>query len=451
MKLPIFQIVIACLLLSAGAAAQNKGKIAVQAVEKYEQLSYSEAIELYKQGDADAETIEHLANSYRLSGDSWNAARWYALLMKENTRPINYLYYAQALQRNADYEKARTYFLKYNQAVGYSLNPDKRAQQQLKAIDHLRSFQLTADVELRNEWNINSEKLDFSPVFYKNGIVFVSNRSIGKAEKDAWTGDNYTSLYFVPAGEFGAVGDSEPFSFGTATAEFHDGPLSFNPSGELAFLTKNKEVKGKKRAGKQEWNLKIFTTSRSGEGWTAPLLVDLGCEISNDAHPALSPDGMQLFFASDRPGGYGGMDLYVARFRGGRWSYPINLGPEINTAGNEVFPFITKEGTLLFASDGWGGLGGLDLFFAEKTGEMAFGQAANLGAPFNSPQDDFGLILTPSGKEGYFASSREGGRGKDDIYHFSAQVPILWSENLIHLFDLQGNADNFFSKQPGEN
>lgn len=446
MKFPFYQIVIACLLLSFSTTAQEKEKIAIRAQEKYEQLGFREAVELYQQGDNSPENIERIANSYRLMGDSWNAARWYALLMKDNTSPINFLYYAQALQSNGEYEKAKEFYLKYNQATGYSLNPDKRGQIQAEAIERLESFHGTTDVQIKNEWIVNSENHDFSPAFYKNGIVFVTNRPSAKTEKDAWTGDNYTSLYFVPVDELGQVGVPELFSF-SPTAGFHDGPVSFNPKGELAFLTKNQELRGKKRSGKREWNLKIHTSARSGEGWSAPVPVDLADETSNDAHPALSPDGMLLYFSSDRPGGYGGMDLYAARFKGGKWGHPVNLGPAVNTAGNEVFPFVTAEGTLIFASDGWGGLGGLDIFFAEKSGEMAFRDAINLGTPFNSSQDDFGLILTPSGKTGYFSSGRDGGRGKDDIYRFSAQSPILFGKNLTQAPDLQGNVHFFLPGQ----
>jgi len=136
-------------------------------------------------------------------------------------------------------------------------------------------------------------------------------------------------------------------------------------------------------------------------------------------HPALSADERKLFFASNQPGGYGGMDLYVSEWNNGRWSRPINLGPEINTSQNEAFPFFHESGTLFFASDGHPGLGGLDLFMIDMSGRQ-WGPVLNLGEPFNSPQDDLGLVLQADGKRGYLSSNRSGGFGQDDIYMFYA-------------------------------
>ena len=435
MKFHYFQVLIACLLLSQVGLGQGKDKAAIKAREKYDQLGYNEAIELYQQGEPGLEAKQHIANSYRLKGDSWNAARWYAQVVAESTDPLDYLHYAQALQSNGDYEKAKAFFLKYNQSTGYSRSADKRGQWQAEAIGQLDSYMSTTDVQVRNERSINSEKLDFSPAFFKDGIVFVSNRS-GSPEKDAWTGDGFSSLFFVQVSSYGQPGVPVSFALG-ADARFHDGPVTFNPNGELAFLTQNREMPGKKRSARRQWNLKIYTTARSGEGWTEPMLVDLADELSNDAHPALSPDGMKLYFSSDRPGGYGGMDIYVTAFKGGTWGHPVNLGSDINTSGNETFPFIAANGTLYFASDGWGGLGGMDIFSAEKMEGIVFDKARNLGAPFNSPKDDFGLILAPSGKEGYFTSSREGGQGKDDIYRFSSPSPLSYQEEMIQMPDFQ--------------
>ncbi len=438
MKLP-YQIVIPCLLMALAAGAQDKSKVTVRTQDKSDHLNYSKAIELYQQGDSSFENIEYIANSYRLNGDSWNAARWYALLIDDNTRPINYLYYAQALQSNGELEKAKIYYLKYNQMMGYSLNPDRRGLYQVEAIENSEEFSSLADVNVKNEWIINSEKLDFSPSFYKNGIVFVTNRSTDKSQKDAWTGDDFTSLYFVSVDETGQVGVPEAFNF-SANASFHNGPVSFSPDGEIAFFTKSMAPKGKKRLQNQEWSLKIFSTQRLNMNWSEPAPVNLANESSNDVHPALSPDGMSLYFASDRPGGFGGMDLYVVKFRGGKWGHPINLGSTINTPGNEVFPFVCADDALVFASDGWGGLGGLDIFYALNSGDGSFENAENLGRPFNSPQDDFGLILSPSGKDGYFSSGREGGRGKDDIYRFTTQAPIIFKKNIPQP-DMQGNVN----------
>ena len=272
---------------------------------------------------------------------------------------------------------------------------------------------------------INSPKLDFSPVYFQNGVVFVSNRmpegamKKGLNDKDLWTGDDYNTHYFALEKADGNLAQPELFSLGL-DGKFHEGPLTFSKSGDQVFFTRNISKKKKNK----EFNLKIYTAFNYGSAFENPKLIDFGDATSNDAHPALSPSGQKIYFASDRAGGYGGMDIWVSTFSGGEWMSPENLGPKINTAGNEVFPFIYEDGTLYFASDGWGGLGGLDIFFSEPINENnQWKDAVNLGKPFNSSKDDFSYILNPLGTEGYFTSARGGGSGLDDIYKFKLPKP----------------------------
>src|SRR5690606_30884883 len=136
-------------------------------------------------------------------------------------------------------------------------------------------------------------------------------------------------------------------------------------------------------------------------------------------HPSLSPDGMKLFFSSNMPGGYGGRDIYMSEKQGDTWSKPVNLGPEINSEKDEAFPFFHESGVLFFASEGHSGYGGLDLFMLDLS-TRTWGKVINLGKPFNTPQDDFGMIVNTEGTSGYFSSNRDGGMGKDDIYFFDA-------------------------------
>ena len=136
-------------------------------------------------------------------------------------------------------------------------------------------------------------------------------------------------------------------------------------------------------------------------------------------HPSLNYDGSRLFFTSNMPGGYGKMDIYFVDWDGTKWSDPINLGPEVNTSGNEVFPYIHDNGALFFSSTGLRGLGGLDVYMIDLSGSE-WGKVINLGQPFNSKYDDFGLILDKESTRGFFSSNRNGGSGKDDIYAFEA-------------------------------
>lgn len=410
-------------ILPAGFAQKPKADRA------YEQMSYHKAIEMYQADELDLESMRRIANSYRLNHDTQNAEKWYAQVIEASDEPLDLLHYAQVLQSNGNIDLARKYFLKYDQVS----SPDTRGENHVQAIDRSLELAYPNQVEVINETTVNSEFLDFSPTFYKNGIVFASNRpDPHESGTDQWTGDGFAGLYFAEQNTDGSLQSPVEFSKGALATNFHEGPLTFTKNGDQCFFTRN----GSKRSGKKsERRLSIFFAERKEGVWIAAEPVDLG-QRANDAHPSLSANGQELYFASDRPGGYGGMDIYVTVFSGGKWGLPINLGPNVNTAGNEVFPFIFQDGTLYFASDGWGGLGGLDIFFCKNIDGIEMENATNLGAPFNSSMDDFGFVLAPSGQMGYFTSARSGGIGKDDIFRFSSFSLPTNLESTKYLTDI---------------
>jgi outer membrane protein OmpA-like peptidoglycan-associated protein len=433
MKLLNF-IVFLLLLPTLFTYAQNGETVKTansKADKLYQKLGYKEAIELYKQGKLDMASMEHIANGYRLNHDTQNAEKWYAQIVLSSENPVNFLYYAQTCQSNGNLNKAKEFYLKYDKMMGVN---DKRGSRLAAAIDRMIELKNPDEVVVTNVSAINSGKLDFSPAFYENGIVFVSTREPDgelkklTSTKDLWTGDDFAALYFAKSKADGNLDKPENFSTSLST-RFHEGPLAFSKSGDQVFFTRN-NVKNnawtllKQLAkGRDELKLKIYSAEKSGDDWESPKRLELDDVKANDAHPSLSADGQKLYFSSDREGGFGGMDLYVATFSNGEWSSPINLGASVNTPGNELFPFIFDDGTLYFSSDGWGGLGGLDIFYADKIDDQSWGEAVNLGAPFNSNKDDFGYILDVLGTEGYFTSAREGGAGKDDIYRFNLPKP----------------------------
>lgn len=408
-------ITIVCgLILFAGPAMFAQKDAADKA---YENLGFKEAIELYRDGKLDLKSMQRMADGYRLNHDTQNAEKWYAQVVNDSDDPMNLLYYAQALHSNGKLEEAKTHYLKYDRAMGGS---DQRGQNLANAIDRIASFDDNEKIQIELAKSINSPKLDFSPVYFQDGVVFVSNRSESKTNngKDLWTGDDFNTHYFAEEKKDGSLEEPAIFSL-QLDGKFHEGPLTFSKSGEEVYFTRNIAKKNKNK----EYNLQIFTARQKGDEFGSVEKLDFGDGQSNDAHPALSPDGQTLYFASDREGGYGGMDIYQSVFSGGKWSTPVNLGSKINTPGNEVFPFIYDDGTLYFASDGWGGLGGLDVFYAEKMADKSWGRPENIGTPINSSKDDFSYILNSLGTEGYFTSAREGGAGKDDIYHFTLSEP----------------------------
>jgi len=388
----------------------------------YDNLAYKEVIKLYESKDQlNLEEMERVANGYRLNHDTENAALWFGEVIKESDNPLNVLYYAQALQSNGDYQNAKKYFLQYNKLLGAGA-VDRRGVYLAAAIDRMNDWKDEQDIVLKEETAINSESLDFSPVFYQDGIVFVSSRKGKNKRKYNWTGAYFMNLYYAAANKDGELKSVESFSK-MINSEYHEGPVAFNKNFDRIFFTRNDHLKGKLKKNKEGVvKLGIFTAVRNGDSWTEPRSIDFNTTEYEECHPALTADGKYLYFASDREGGEGGMDLYVSEFIAGKWGDPINLGPNVNTPGNDVFPFIHDDGTLYFASDGWGGLGGLDIFKTKKEENHQWTPATNMGQPYNSRKDDFGFVLNVLGTEGYLNSSRKGGKGKDDIYSFKRNV-----------------------------
>jgi outer membrane protein OmpA-like peptidoglycan-associated protein len=264
---------------------------------------------------------------------------------------------------------------------------------------------------------INSPDADYSPVYLDGELYFTSSRYGGKVYKA--TGESFTNLYKVKTQ--GARVDSTTIqSLGDDinSPNTNDGCITFSPDGQTMVFAKGNS--GRKK-GAEDVDLYISRYRRGG--WSKPELMRVNDPKAWDSTPTFSRDGRTLFFSSNRRGSIGGTDLYAAtKNRRGRWSNVRNLGPKINTLGNEMFPYQGSDGSLYFSSNGHPGLGGLDILVAKREGgEMVI---ENPGDPINSSSDDFGLFLyTPD--KGFFTSNREGGRGDDDIYTFINNDPDL--------------------------
>lgn len=275
------------------------------------------------------------------------------------------------------------------------------------------------DIRLVNTSNINTDGMEFSPALYDNGMVYVSRRKNGPIDEN--TKETYYELFYAELDPNGQPLKPQNFSV-EINSQLHEGPVSFNRQANRIYFTRSNQNKGLSKADNQgKVRLKIYEADKGYFDWENIKELPFNDDSYSCLHPALSADGKRLFFASDRPGGFGGMDLYFVEQTSSGWSAPINLGPEINTPKNEVFPFAHESGTLFFASNGHPGLGNLDLFMIDLS-DRKWGRVINMGYPFNSEKDDLGLILTPNGTRGYFTSNREtDNRGQDDIYLF--EVP----------------------------
>jgi len=273
-------------------------------------------------------------------------------------------------------------------------------------------------VVLRNLTRLNTEHLEFSPTYFKNGLVFVSSRKRGGyVDKDLK--ETYFDLFFTELEPDGSPGRIKPFSL-ELNSPWHEGPVTFTKDYKRIYFTRNNfDAGGAVTNKKGRVVLKIYEAEWGAyNDWANVREMPFNGEEFTTMHPTLHPDGHRLYFSSDRPGGFGKTDIYMVEKIDGKWSEPINLGPEINTAGSEVSPFFHESGYFFFASDGHPGEGGMDLYMVDMGGKR-WGQLNNLGTPFNTPDDDFGFLMHPSGMRGYFSSNRQDGLGKDDIYLFT--------------------------------
>jgi len=274
-------------------------------------------------------------------------------------------------------------------------------------------------INIRNATRINTAAREFAPTFYQNGLVFVTSRVKGGA-LDKQTGEPFYELYYAELDRQGVPLAGEPFSM-EINSYWHENQASFNRAGDRVFFSRSNQQNGVTKsdnAGKIR--MKIYEADRGAFDWENLRELSFDSDKYSCMHPTLSYDGTRLFFASNMPGGLGGMDLYVSDWDGAHWSEPVNLGPDINTARNEVFPYYHDNGALFFASEGHRGLGGLDIFMVDVSGAK-WGNVSNLGAPINTSSDDFGLVLDKESEKGFFASDRPGGLGKDDIYFFETE------------------------------
>lgn len=373
--------------------------------------------------------LSQIADVYRVIGDYDNALKWYGEVVKTpDCSPVQKFYYAQMLRTAQQYDSAKAYYLKYAELV----SGDPRGRRLAKGIDMIPQW-LRDSVNFRvTEYPHNSPVSDFSPAFYKGDstIVFVSARGTGRIDQ-LWSGTPFLDLFIS---EKKGTGYTPPLLLpGNVNKEFHEGPMVFDSAGTTMYFTRNNYMRRKKKSQEGIMKLKVFKAELRDGRWTEVRDMPFNSNEYSVGHPALSPDGKYLYFASDmpHPDAQGGQDLYYVDISTPQFSPPINLGSGINTKGDEVFPFMHKKGTLYFASDSYEGLGGLDIYSASRNADGEWGNVTNLGYPINSSRDDFGLIYDTRLEAGLFSSNRKGGTGDDDIYLFDTKVEVILLGKVI--------------------
>ena len=256
---------------------------------------------------------------------------------------------------------------------------------------------------------------EFSPVIYKGGLVFCSNMRDNSLVGFNDQGNNLFKLFYV-AGNNSSGWNHPVLLARELTSGYNDGPVTFNSAGDVMYFSRNNVIeKSLKNISDTTNKMGIYKATLEKGEWTSIMPASFNNPLYSYLTPSLSPEGDRIYFASDMPGGFGGMDLYYCNWINGNWGKPENLGPVVNTPGNELFPFASVYGKLYFSSDGHKGLGGKDLYYTQEIRGLWI-IPGHFDSGMNSPADDFGLVMDTTLKAGYFSSRR---LKSDDIFRFS--------------------------------
>ena len=406
-------------------AQQNEQRKADQKLQQaealYNKMDYINAIKLYEKiaETGDDQFIQlRIASSYKNTGDLPSAEAWYEKA-SANELPVEHQFaYAEVLMSNGKYEEASKWYKLYAQ----NAPDDSRPAKKLAAIDNLSGYYKHEDRYTVTPLDINSPYSDFGAAFLQDGIIFASAREeVAPGKRYKRTNSAYLDLYQSTYDEEGNPGQVTKLPK-SINSKYHEGPAVVYDDGEKMIFTRNiPNEKGNKEEDYETVRFQLFQTHKTKNGsWSRPELIPFGDGDYSVGHATVSLDGKLLYFSANMPGGEGGTDIYMSRHIDGSWGEPENLGNRINTEGNEMFPFISRDSILYFSSDGKGGLGGLDIYRVILNSEQP---AENLGSPVNSGKDDFAFVLHKEGSWGYFSSNRPGGKGDDDLYHFSVKPP----------------------------
>lgn len=406
-QLLIYLLPILGFLFNLPAMAQDPKTL--DALRFEESWAYQDALNLYleleKEGKGDFENKVLIATIYYKNRDFNNALIWLekAIAVNELSKESK-LMYADCLRSAGKWAQAEQVYLKlpdFALAKSYSTKS-------LSAID-------SAAYTVENVRSINSVNDEMAAVFYKDGIVYVSNGNGDKKKNYPWNGRPWLQPLLL-AGKPKATSKLKPTPFPAQfSTKLHIGPIAFAKSDNLMFVTQNLHAGSKKNTSKTI-RLGLYYSNRMGGKWDIFKPFKYNSESYSVAHAALSADGKLLYFVSDMPGGFGGTDIYYCRFEGNTWTNPVNAGAVINTARNEMFPFLHSDGTLYFSSEGHPGLGGLDIFSSTQDSLGNWSVPKNMGPPVNSGSDDFSWVISKKNDKAYFTSNRPGGKGADDIY-----------------------------------
>lgn len=416
--------------------AQNKNVL--KADKFFNKFQFVDAARIYEalveKGQGDSYVYKKLGDSYYNLYDTKNATKWYEKAVGDkNIGKETYYKYAQMLKANGNYQEANKYMAKFAamapadfRAIAYRKNPD--------FVPTLLSKEKKFNVQ---PLLINADNVQDFGGFVKDGkFYFTSARDKeGIAKTYNWTEQPTIDLYQAGITKEGAFFDIEALK-GDVNTKYNEGTMALSPDGNTLYFSRNAYYNGKfEKDTIGVSNIKLYTAKKADGRWTNVQELPFNSDNFSTGHPAVTADGKQLYFASNRPGGYGQSDLYVVDINSdGTYGAPKNLGQRINTEGNEKFPFMSDTNNFYFSSDGHQGLGGLDVFYSKYV-DGTFTKVRNVGVPLNSGADDFSFWIDEAKQTGFFSSNR-GENGLDDnIYSFKALAPLCDVLMTVHVTD----------------
>lgn len=422
-KLALTTIAIMAFVFSV-SAQKNYLKDADVAFENHQ---YFNAIELYKQAytkvkkaDAKARILYRTAQSYQEINELKSAETYYSKAIKAKyPDPVAILNLADVLKTQQRYEEAIVEYNNYKK----EMPSDSRGENGVKSCELAKQWKdakNTPETRLKvdNMALINSKESDFSPAYAdkkSTTLIFTSTRPGGQGSMDITNGQNHSDLYETKLDKNGKWSTPAPLA-STIISKMNEASVSVARKGDVMFMTRCPEAKNK------QLKCQLYVCKKQGPSWAEPELLPFCVDSIAFGHPAINPTGDVLYFTSKLSGGYGGKDIWMSTYdkKEKAWGQPVNLGPTVNTQGDEMYPYMAEDDkTLYFSSNYHLGMGGLDIFKAQKGADGKFTKAPeNLKYPMNSAGDDFGIIFEGKKIKGYFTSNREGGKGSDDIYSF---------------------------------
>ncbi len=400
----------------------------------FKSYSYIKAIELYeieaKKGDSSMHVLTRLGDAYYNNSKTDKSALWYGLAVEKYEKKLgpDYIYkYIQSLVSTQDYETAKLWANKLKQ------KQDDNPEMEKFIPDNFDVYKLSNEKDERliiklDNIAVNSKFSDFGAYVNGETVYFASSKDESSNIYD-WNKEPFLDLYqakLTRSGKTLNVSDAQKINGKKINTNYHEASIAITNDGNTLYFTRDNLTRRNRLDYTKDGttHLQIFKATRDEETgqWKDLEELPFNDEIFSTGHPALSPDNKQLYFASDREGGFGESDLYVVDiFEDGTYSEPRNLGDKVNTPGRDLFPFVDKENVLYYSSDGRLNYGLLDIYKSNILNDEN-AESENLGEPYNSGFDDFAYSIDSETKEGFLSSNREGGQGSDDIYSFNAYI-----------------------------